>query len=134
MEGKTNMTRKNFASGAPLEDKMGYSRMVKVGNQVFIGGTTSVQPDGSVYGEEDAYAQARYIFEKQIALLEKAGAGVGDVVKVMAYLTDMSNVGKVGEAYREFFYEVRPLFTAVGISELNRPSQLCEIEMTAIIL
>lgn len=40
------MARQNFSSGAPLEEKVGYSRMVRVGNQVFIGGTTSVQPDG----------------------------------------------------------------------------------------
>lgn len=63
------MARTNYSSGAPLEDVVGYSRMVKVGNMVFIGGTTSVQPDGSVYGVGSAYEQAKYIFQKQVKLL-----------------------------------------------------------------
>lgn len=64
--------RKNYGSGAPLEEKVGYSRMVQVEPFIKIGGTTSVQPDGSVYGE-DAYEQTKYVLQKQIDLLEKAG-------------------------------------------------------------
>lgn len=127
------MSRVNYSSGAPLEDVVGYSRMVKVGNTVLIGGTTSVQMDGSVYGEGSPYEQAKYIFEKQVKLLEKAGAAAKDVVKIDAYLTNMKDMGEVGRAYTEIFHEIRPLFTAFGISELNRPSQLCEIEMMAVI-
>ncbi|MDD3306872.1 MAG: Rid family hydrolase [Acetobacterium sp.] len=128
------MSRINYSSGAPLEEKVGYSRMVKIGNLIMIGGTTSVQPDGSVYGEGDPYAQAKYIFEKHVKLLAEAGATPADVVKVMCYATRMSDCGEIGRAYSEIFKEFRPLFTAVGTSELNRPSQLCEIEMTAIII
>jgi Putative translation initiation inhibitor, yjgF family len=128
------MSRINYSSGAPLEEKVGYSRMVQIGNLIMIGGTTSVQADGSVYGEGDPYAQAKYIFKKQVNLLEKAGAKPADVVKVMVYATHMSDCGEIGRAYSEIFKASRPLFTAVGTSELNRPSQLCEIEMTAMIV
>ncbi|WKY46693.1 Rid family hydrolase [Eubacteriaceae bacterium ES3] len=127
------MSRINFSSGAPLEDVVGYSRMVKVGNTIMIGGTTAVQLDGSVYGEDSPYQQARYIFEKQVKLLKEAGATAADVVKIDAYLTNMKDAAEVGRAYTEIFYDIRPLFTAFGINELNRPSQLCEIEMMAII-
>ncbi len=127
------MNRENFSSGAPLEEKYGYSRMVKVGNLVMIGGTTSVQPDGSVYGEGNPYEQAKYIFQKQVQLLEQAGAKPSDVIKVGAFLTHMSDCGEVGRAYSEIFHDFKPLFTAVGVAELNRPSQLCEVEMTAVI-
>lgn len=127
------MARTNYSSGAPLEDVVGYSRMVKVGNMVFIGGTTSVQPDGSVYGVGSAYEQAKYVFAKQVKLLEQAGASAKDVVKVDAFLTHMSDCGDVGKAYSEFFRDIRPLFTAVGTTELNRPTQLCEIEIMAVI-
>jgi enamine deaminase RidA (YjgF/YER057c/UK114 family) len=141
-QGATNLLRKdvitmsriNYSSGAPLEEKVGYSRMIKIGNLVMIGGTTSVQPDGTVYGEGDPYEQAKYIFEKHVKLLAEAGATPADVVKVMCYATRMSDCGEIGRAYSEIFKEYRPLFTAVGTSELNRPSQLCEIEMTAIIM
>ena len=127
------MERINYSSGAPLEEKVGYSRMVKAGNLVMIGGTTSVQPDGSVYGENNPYAQAKYIFEKQVKLLEKAGAKPKDVVKVKAYVTKMSYCSEISTAYSEIFHDIKPLFTAVGTPELNRETQLCEIEMTAII-
>lgn len=125
--------RINFSSGAPLEEKAGYSRMVKVGNQVFVGGTTSVQPDGSVYGEDNPYEQAKYILERQIEWINKAGALKEDVVKIKAYTTDMKYAKDIGEAYSSLFRDVKPLFTMVGISMLNRPTQLVEIEMDAII-
>lgn len=127
------MAIERFSSGAPLEEKVGYSRMVKAGKLVMIGGTTSVQPDGSVYGEGDPYEQAKYIFEKQTGLLEKAGAKAKDVIKIMAFVTHMKDCSEISRAYSEIFHDIRPLFTAVGTSELNRPSQLVEIEMTAII-
>ena len=127
------MARINYSSGAPLEEKVGYSRMFKVGNVVMIGGTTSVQSDGRVYGENSPYDQAKYIFEKQVKLLEKAGAKASDVVKIEAFVTHMSDCAEISRAYSEIFHDIRPLFTAVGTSELNRPTQLCEISMTAII-
>ncbi|SFU53300.1 Enamine deaminase RidA, house cleaning of reactive enamine intermediates, YjgF/YER057c/UK114 family [Clostridium sp. DSM 8431] len=127
------MERINYSSGAPLEEKVGYSRMIKVGNLVMIGGTTSVQPDGSVYGVDDPYAQAKYIFEKQVKLLEKAGATAQNVVKVNAFVTNIKDCAEISRAYSEIFHDIKPLFTAVGIAELNRPTQLCEIEMTAVI-
>lgn len=127
------MERTNYSSGAPLEEKVGYSRMVKVGNVVMIGGTTSVMPDGSVYGE-NAYEQAKYVFEKQVKLLAEAGAKASDVVKVNGFITDMSYGAEVCKAYSEIFHDVRPLFTVVGTPALNRPTQMVELDMTAIIL
>ncbi|MDR2665446.1 MAG: hypothetical protein LBC21_04110 [Oscillospiraceae bacterium] len=127
------LERTNYSSGAPLEEKVGYSRMVKIGDYVKIGGTTSVQPDGSVYGEGSAYEQTKYVLEKQVRLLEQAGAKAGDVFAVKAYTTDMSKGAEISRAYSEIFSDVRPLFTAVGIAALNRPSQLVEIELEAIV-
>lgn len=126
------MERVNYSSGAPLEEKVGYSRMVKAGNIVMIGGTTSVQPDGSVYGEGKPYEQAKYIFEKQVKLLAQAGASAKDVVSIKAYLVHMADCAEISKAYTEIFHDIRPLFTAVGTTELNRSTQLCEIEMTAV--
>lgn len=126
------LKRTNYASGAPLEEKVGYSRMVKVGPIVMVGGTTSVCEDGSVYGET-AYEQAKYILEKQVKLLAQADAGAKDVVKIDAFVTDISYAAEVGKAYSEIFHDIRPLFTQVATPALNRPSQLVEIELTAVI-
>ena len=127
------LVRTNYSSGAPLEEKVGYSRMVKAGPFIFIGGTTSVQPDGTVYGEGSPYEQAKYIFEKQLELLEQAGATACDVVKIKAYTTDMKYAKEIGDAYSEIFHDIRPLFTMIGTTMLNRASQLVEIEIDAIV-
>ncbi|SBT15005.1 Rid family hydrolase [Vibrio celticus] len=126
------MQRINYSSGSPLEDFAGYSRMVKVGNQIHIGGTTAVLPDGSVSGDT-AYEQAQFIFSKFTDLLQRAGAEAKDVYKVKAYVTDMAMAKDVGVAYSEYFKEFRPLFTQVETPKLNRPSQLVEIELEAML-
>lgn len=134
--GTVDFTRTNYSSGAPLEESYGYSRMVKTGPFVFVGGTTSVQPDGSVAGVKDAKAQENYIFEKEIRLIEKAGAAPKDVIKVKAYWAPAYKEYVKDDAenyYQETLKPVKPLYTAVTISALNRPTQLTEIEMTAVI-
>lgn len=127
-----DLKRENFSSGAPLEEKVGYSRMVKIGPFVYIGGTTSVQPDGTVYGE-DAYEQTKYVLEKQIALLEQAGSKKEEVYRVKVYATSMKMGADISRAYSELFHDIRPLCTVVGTPELNRPTQFVEIEMEAVI-
>lgn len=124
--------RINYSSGAPLEAIVGYSRMVKVGEHIYIGGTTSVQPDGSVYGETP-YEQAKYIFEKFIDLLQRADATAEDVIKIKAYVTDIKYAKEVGDAFTEFFKEICPLFTMVETPNLNRATQLVEIELEAVL-
>lgn len=125
------MKRINYSSGAPLEEITGYSRMIKVGEHIYIGGTTSVTPDGTVYGDTP-YEQAKYIFEKFIELLKRADADASDVIKIKAYITDIKFGKEVAEAYSEYFKEVKPLFTMVETPKLNRPSQLVEIELQAV--
>ncbi|MCI2106561.1 MAG: Rid family hydrolase [Intestinimonas sp.] len=127
-----DLKRTNYSSGAPLEEKVGYSRMVKAGPFVFVGGTTSVQPDGTVYGET-AYEQTKYVLEKQIKLLDTAGATAADVIKIKVYATDMKFSGEICQAYSEIFHDIRPLCTVVGTPALNRPTQFVEIEMDAVI-
>lgn len=124
--------RVNYSSGAPLEEKVGYSRMVKVGDHVYVGGTTSVQPDGTVYGE-NGYEQTKYVLEKQVKLLEQAGASAKDVIKVDIYTTDIKMGADIGRAYSEIFHDIRPLNTMVQIAALNRPTQFVEISMEAVI-
>jgi len=124
------MIRRNFQTQAPLEKIVGYSRMVCVGDQIYIGGTTAVQPDGTVFGET-AYEQAKYIFQKFVTLLKQADAKPSDAFRIKAYITDMALAKEVGEAYSEIFKEAQPLFTMVETPKLNRPTQLVEIELDA---
>jgi enamine deaminase RidA (YjgF/YER057c/UK114 family) len=121
-----------YSSGAPLEEKAGYSRAIKIGSNIFVGGTTSVQPDGNVFGEHDGYAQTKYVLEKMIGFVEKAGGKKADIYRVKIYCTDMSKSKDVIQAYSEFFKEIKPLCTVVGIAALNRPTQVVEIEIDAL--
>lgn len=126
------MKRKNFSSGAPLEAKAGYSRAVRIGDIIHVGGTTAVQPDGSVYGEGDSYAQVKYILEKGVKIIEQAGGKREDVYEVRMFMTPEFDKSGM-QAYTEIFHDVMPLCTGVTIAKLNRPTQLVEIEMSAAI-
>lgn len=127
-----NFERTNYSSGSPLEESAGYSRAIKAGPFIYVGGTTSVQPDGSVYGEGDGYAQTKFILEKMVKYLELAGGKRSEVIRVKMYVTDMTKTKDYIRAYSEFFKEFKPLCTLVGIAALNRPSQLIEVEIDAI--
>ena len=68
--------RVNISGGSSFEEVAGYSRIVKADPFVFVSGTTAVTPEGTVYGEGDPYAQAKYIFTKLVKLLEENGVHV----------------------------------------------------------
>ncbi len=101
------------SSGSPWEPRIGFSRAVRVGPQVFVSGTTSVQPDGSVLGKGDAYAQARETLRVIGEALERLGASFGHVVRTRTFVTDISRWEEVGRALGERLAAVRPAATMV---------------------
>ena len=127
------LKRENFSSGAPLEEKVGYSRAVKVGNFVWVGGTTTTTPEGVVEAEGDAYRQTQIVLQKIEAALTKAGAQLSEVFRVRIYVTDIKKAQETMRAYSEFFKEIKPVTILVEISALARPAHLVEIEAEAII-
>ncbi len=127
------MPRQNFSSGAKWEDIVGYSRAVRVGNFVEVTGTVAVDENGSVVGENDAYAQAAFIFGKIEKVLKQAGAAMQDVVRVRMYVTDISRWEEYGRAHAEFFKDIKPCNTMVEVSALISSEYLVEIEVSAIV-
>lgn len=127
------LKRQNFSSGAPFEEKAGYSRAVRVGNMVFVGGTTTTNAKGEVEGVGDAYLQTKIILQKIEAVLKKAGARVSDVVRVRFYVTDISRGQQYIKAYSEWFKEIRPVITMAEVKALARPDHLVEIEADAVV-
>ncbi len=127
------LKRENFSSGAPLEDKVGYSRTVRIGNMVFVGGTTTTTPDGVVEAEGDAYLQTKIILQKIDQALTAAGAKLSEVYRVRIYVTDISRSQEYMQAYSEFFKEIKPVTILAEVSALARPAHLVEIEAEAII-
>jgi enamine deaminase RidA (YjgF/YER057c/UK114 family) len=115
---------------SPYEGRYGFSRVVRAGPFVLVGGTTSVRPDGSIVGETP-YEQTAEILRKLVHELGRAGATPAEVIQTMCYVTDISRADEVGRAHSEVFGAIRPLMTMVEVSALIDPRMLVEIEATA---
>jgi enamine deaminase RidA (YjgF/YER057c/UK114 family) len=124
--------RQLISSGAAFEERVGYSRAVRVGNQVWVAGTAPIMPDDAD-PPATAYEQARVCLDIIGRALAEAGATLGDVVRTRIYVTEPGHIDDVGRAHGEAFASVRPATTAV-VTLLLDPRWLVEIEAEAVIL
>lgn len=127
------MARQLISSGGPFEDIVGYSRAVRAGNHVYVSGTTSAQADGTVFGGNDAYAQATRCFEIIEKALGEAGATMAHVVRTRMFVTDISRWEDIAKAHHEVFKWTKPAATMVQVAALIDPRMLVEIEVDAVI-
>jgi enamine deaminase RidA (YjgF/YER057c/UK114 family) len=125
------MARQLIRSGSPFEATVGFSRAVRVGNQVMVSGTAPIWPDGSV--DSDPYVQARRSLEIIEMALTEAGAGITDVVRTRVFITDVSIWEAVGRAHGEVFDEIRPASTMVVVTGFLDQRWKVEIEADAIV-
>lgn len=127
------MERQLISSGTVWEKKYGYSRAVKVGNLVFVAGTTAVDENGEIVGIGDMYTQTDFIYKKINKALQQAGAGMADIVRVRTFITDMSRYQEVLKSQGEVFENIRPAATLVEVTALIDERLLVEIEADAVI-
>ena len=127
------MKRELFASGTPWEPIVGYSRAVKIGNQIWVSGTTATDNGGNIVGKGDPSAQTRQVIANITSALAAAGAKLSDVVRTRIFVTDMNHWEAVGRAHGEAFGDIRPAATMVEVRRLIDPDLLVEIEVEAVL-
>ena len=113
---------------------MGYSRAIRIENQIFVTGTTATNEQGEVVGVGDAYAQTVQVIRNIERALNALGAELKDVVRTRMFVTDIARWGEYGRAHGEFFRDVRPCATMVEVRRLIDDRMLIEIEADAVLL
>lgn len=132
MTDRQQRWRQNISSGSSYEAKVGYSRAVRAGDQVFVAGTTALQ-DGQVVGKDDPAAQTRRILEIIRQALEEAGASLHDVVRYRTYVTNVEDWEAIAGELVKVFGDVRPANTLVEVNKLIDPDMRVEIEVDAVL-
>jgi enamine deaminase RidA (YjgF/YER057c/UK114 family) len=124
---------RRVSSGRAIEDEYAYSRAVRVGDRVFVSGTTALSARGVVEGEGDLYRQTRNTMDTIFSALAEAGAAREDIVYTKTFLTDLDRSADYTRAWLEALGDVRPTSTLLAIPALVLPEMLIEIEAEAII-
>ena len=125
--------KQHYFSGTKWEPIVGYSRAIKIGNQVLVTGTTATNEQGEIVGVGDAYAQTVQVIRNIEKALNALGAELKHVVRTRMFVTDISLWEEFGRAHGEFFREIRPCATMVEIRRLIDDRMLIEIEADAVI-
>jgi len=123
--------RQKFSSGAKWEDIVGYSRAIRVGDRIYVTGTTALDEFGDLVGEGDAYAQSVQAIRNIEKVLKRAGASLEHVVRTRMFVTDIQRWEDYGRAHGEFFKTIKPCATMVEVRALIDPRMLIEIEADA---
>jgi enamine deaminase RidA (YjgF/YER057c/UK114 family) len=127
------VARKNISSGSPLEKPIGFSRAVRVGDTISIAGTAPITAEGTTACEGDVYGQTKRCLEITKKAVEDAGGTLNSVVRTRIMLVDISSWEKAAKAHGEFFSEIRPACTFVGVSGFIKKEWLVETEADCIL-
>ncbi len=123
--------RERYSSGAKWESIVGYSRAVRVGDRIYVTGTTATDEESKVVGIGDAYRQTVQSILNIERALKNFDAGLQNIVRTRMFVTDISRWEEFGRAHGEYFHEILPATTMVEVSKLIDPDMLIEIEADA---
>lgn len=127
------MDRVEVSSGTEWEDAVGYSRAVRVGEQLHVSGTTATDEDGEPVAPDQPYEQASHAFGLVEDAIREAGGDPEDVVRTRMFVTDAEDWQEIGRAHADAFGDSRPAATMVEVEALIDPALVVEIEATAVV-
>ncbi len=96
---------------------------------LYVSGQVGVAPDGAFADGPEAQMEAAW--RNVLAILDSAGMGPGDLVKINAYLTRAEDTGLYREVRDRMLAGAEPASTLVVITALAHPDWLVEIEAVA---
>jgi len=113
--------------------RLTFSPGVRVGNLLFISGTTATDDNLQIVGPGDICEQTRQIFRKWEPILRAAGATFDNIVETTDYYTTLEGYVGTADVRREFFRHPYPAATGVQVAGLIRPGALIEIKGIAVL-
>lgn len=126
------MKKELISSGSPYEDIVGFSRAVKVGPYITVGGTAPMDKNGNTVGIGDISVQTKQCLETIKIALEKAGSSLNDVVRTRMLLTNIEDWKGAADVRASYFKNIKPVDTIMQVSHFINPEWLIEIEVDAI--
>jgi enamine deaminase RidA (YjgF/YER057c/UK114 family) len=127
------MSRRNISLGSPLEDRIGFSRAVRIGNMISVSGTAPIASNGSTAHPGSLYEQTKHCIGIITRAIEEAGGDLNNVIRTRIFLTDISRWREAADAQREFFSEIRPACTFVEVKGFIKHDWLVEIEADCVV-
>jgi enamine deaminase RidA (YjgF/YER057c/UK114 family) len=127
------MKRILVAGSSPYAPILGFSRAVRVGNFISVGGTAPIDSRGMTACPGDPAGQTRQCLETIRIALSEAGGTLEDVIRTRTLLTRIADWEEVGKVRAEYFKDIRPVDTVMEVSRFINPEWLLEIEVDAIV-
>ncbi|RZS80880.1 enamine deaminase RidA (YjgF/YER057c/UK114 family) [Pigmentiphaga kullae] len=125
--------REILTQGKPWPDRYTYVPALRIGNMVWLSGTTGTDETGTITAPGDIVEQTRQIFRKFDALLKAAGGSCNDIVQTHDFFVTTENYAGTADVRREFFTTARPTSSGVKVAALLRKDALIEISAMAVI-
>lgn len=127
------MQKETISTGTRWESSVGYSRAVRVGHYIHVSGTAATSENGEIVGSGDSYLQTVQCIKNIERALKHFDCTLKHVVRTRIYVVNIGDWEEVGRAHGEFFGDIKPASTMIGVRGLIESNMLVEVEADAVV-